>query len=861
MFAPLIVKPQAKTAAQSGDISAFRRATAYGHDRDIEQAQTSRRAAPDQTGPYFPDSESPGAAWSFSRIPLYPPELAGGSERASPVPARRLPGPIQRKLKVGLVNDPLEHEADRVADQVMRMPDPGAAMTSAQPQVSCKCAACEQEDALHRKEAALHAVGGDAPALVEDVLRAAGESLDPTARAYFEPRFGRDLGDVRVSADATAARSAAAVGARAYTVGKRISFAAGEYAPGTTSGRRLLAHELAHVIQQSGGGPAARPAILRRAPDKYVGLTIDQLRKLVREGDKGAAEALYARYEAMTPGQLAQYAKGSDQIAQAVYAKKVVPPKAAAGQGKFSKAGVRETLAKDIAANRTATGIRRREPSAVTPDIDVEGGTVGAARTDIPGLENRVFTGQSKRADGPGYNPESSFPPATDVQDLPHTHAHAEQHIADQLEKAISELPREQLKGRTVWMLIEQEPCATCAQGVVNLDTAAGVLKKLSLKYPELTFEIKNLQSSGLIVLRGTESAAVAASRATAALPGGTGASAPPKSPGRAASGGGEGALAPPSGKALEPELGGPNLEGVGRPPPEAVGPEVFGPETEGLLEGAAAEEAAAGEAVLGSRAGGLAMLLGMVAGLYLYGALSESREKLKKMLERYEKKRRQEIQQQLLKAADVYMKDHAGRILHACWIDKLKALEKAGKQIYVRLTMRVEFENIGRHSKPKSVSDLMLHDTQLGEVEVTDGAQASSATPLTDTGEKSTLFKNEIWEQTVSFSLPAPKAAELEKEFGKTEDQQTCAEAKACFIATACYGSSDGEDLDVLRAFRDQVLANSSVGRSFVRMYYRHSPPVANWLSAHPVARVAVRDWLIKPLVDVVRPLVSRRC
>ena len=58
----------------------------------------------------------------------------------------------------------------------------------------------------------------------------------------------------------------------------------------------VLAHELAHVAQQSGGGPVARPAILQRAPDKYDGLTIDQLRKLVSKGDKRAAEALYARY-------------------------------------------------------------------------------------------------------------------------------------------------------------------------------------------------------------------------------------------------------------------------------------------------------------------------------------------------------------------------------------------------------------------------------------------------------------------------------------------------------------------------------------------------------------------------------------
>ena len=89
---------------------------------------------------------------------------------------------------------------------------------------------------------------------MQDVLNTPGQPLDPAARAFFEPRFGRDLGDVRISTDAAASRSAAAVGARAYTVRQRIAFASGQYAPGTPSGRSLLAHELTHVVQQSGTG-------------------------------------------------------------------------------------------------------------------------------------------------------------------------------------------------------------------------------------------------------------------------------------------------------------------------------------------------------------------------------------------------------------------------------------------------------------------------------------------------------------------------------------------------------------------------------------------------------------------------------
>jgi hypothetical protein len=89
------------------------------------------------------------------------------------------------------------------------------------------------------------------PPIVGDVLRSSGQLLDPTTRAFMESRFGHDFSRVRVHTDARAAESARAVNAHAYTVGRDIIFAAGEYAPETTNGRRLLAHELVHVMQQN----------------------------------------------------------------------------------------------------------------------------------------------------------------------------------------------------------------------------------------------------------------------------------------------------------------------------------------------------------------------------------------------------------------------------------------------------------------------------------------------------------------------------------------------------------------------------------------------------------------------------------
>jgi hypothetical protein len=168
---------------------------------------------------------------------------------AAPAPAPHM----QPKLVIGAVDDPLEAEADRVADQVMRMPDPAVSVASGAPQINRNCTGCEEEDKrLHAKPAGGLAKG-EAPPLVHEALRTPGRPLDPATRAYFEPRFGYDFNQVRLHTDQLAIASATAVNARAYTFGHSIVFGAGRFAPYTLQGRSLLAHELAHVAQQGGG--------------------------------------------------------------------------------------------------------------------------------------------------------------------------------------------------------------------------------------------------------------------------------------------------------------------------------------------------------------------------------------------------------------------------------------------------------------------------------------------------------------------------------------------------------------------------------------------------------------------------------
>jgi hypothetical protein len=181
--------------------------------------------------------------------------------------AARAPCAIQAKLRIGSVDDPLEREADRAADAVIRG-EPAHQLGRATAAPQRKCAGCEAEDRdempVQRKPASCAGSEG-AQASGEAAARAVaggGAPLSPELRSYFEPRFGLDLADVRVHADARAGRAAEAISARAFTVGDDIGFAAGEFAPQHPEGRRLIAHELAHTVQQA-------PFVARQEEDPF----------------------------------------------------------------------------------------------------------------------------------------------------------------------------------------------------------------------------------------------------------------------------------------------------------------------------------------------------------------------------------------------------------------------------------------------------------------------------------------------------------------------------------------------------------------------------------------------------------------
>ena len=161
------------------------------------------------------------------------------------------PPVISSNLAIGPVDHPLEHEAQRTAERIMHARGPEVA-----PGVAPKFHPAGVDPG--------EPAGPPAPGVVDQALNSPGRSLDPAARAFMEPRFGQDFSAVRIHCGGTAEDSAMAVGARAYTVGQDIVFGRGEYAPETSGGRSLLAHELAHVAQAGSGGAAAT---IRRSPD------------------------------------------------------------------------------------------------------------------------------------------------------------------------------------------------------------------------------------------------------------------------------------------------------------------------------------------------------------------------------------------------------------------------------------------------------------------------------------------------------------------------------------------------------------------------------------------------------------------
>ncbi|MGC1375082.1 MAG: DUF4157 domain-containing protein, partial [Anaerolineales bacterium] len=215
-------------------------------------------------------------------------------------------GVPQAKLTVSEPGDQQEIEADQVAEQVMKMP---ALATPPPPDEGGNSTPNGNSNPNDKRPAILNrylqrapvqrsadGIGGgtvsdDVQSRIEG-MQQGGKPLPDSEREFFEPRMGVDLSNVRVHTDSTATETSKELNARAYTVGPHVAFNSGEFQPGTTEGRRLLGHELTHVVQQ-GGAAASEPGVQR---DSEKG------QKDTQPGMRGASTVIQAKAEEKQAG-------------------------------------------------------------------------------------------------------------------------------------------------------------------------------------------------------------------------------------------------------------------------------------------------------------------------------------------------------------------------------------------------------------------------------------------------------------------------------------------------------------------------------------------------------------------------------
>jgi hypothetical protein len=205
---------------------------------------------------------------------------------------------IQFKLTVGATDDPLEHEADTMADKVMRMPEQNfiqrkcaqceeeekAQHKPVESFIQKKCAHCEEEEKAQRKPIASfiqkkhssinnNTVAADSISNQIQSTKGNGNSISSSTKSFMESRFGADFSNVKIHTGNYAVQLSKDLNAQAFTVGNNIYFNEGKYQPQSDTGKHLLAHELTHTIQQ--GGSSLNENVIQREVER-VSVTTEQ---------------------------------------------------------------------------------------------------------------------------------------------------------------------------------------------------------------------------------------------------------------------------------------------------------------------------------------------------------------------------------------------------------------------------------------------------------------------------------------------------------------------------------------------------------------------------------------------------------
>jgi hypothetical protein len=277
-------------------------------------------------------------------------EIAGGEC----MKCGKTKGRLQRKLRIGASNDPLELEADRVANQVMA--------ASARPAVSSTPPRIQRFMGQTVGQVDL-----EAPASVDRVLSSPGSPLEPALKQDMEQRFGQDFSQVRVHTDAAAGRSAREVNADAYTVAHNIVFREGHFVPETYRGRRLVAHELTHVVQQGGisGGLVQRDSTHKGKQEQDEQTYDTVLTKAFRAADSKQWEVA------------ARLANGLSKYEMGVFLSQYKDPELISylHKGALNAAGVGDKSAIALATEATYKMVKQKEDLRYRRELAKQNGT------------------------------------------------------------------------------------------------------------------------------------------------------------------------------------------------------------------------------------------------------------------------------------------------------------------------------------------------------------------------------------------------------------------------------------------------------------------------------------------------------
>ncbi|MCX2864889.1 DUF4157 domain-containing protein [Paucibacter sp. PLA-PC-4] len=693
----------------------------------------------------------------------------------------------------------------------------------------CGCATADHDDdekqrpgrGLLQRAARGGGAPGEAPPSVQATLRQPGLPLDAATQAFFAERLGQDFSGVRVHADAAAAASANAVQALAYTVGQHVVFGPGRYAPHSAAGRRLLAHELTHTVQQRGaanGAVAAAPLRVGATDSAH-----EQQAERVASGLDGPADLR----PALTPAGGLLVQRNTPDVPGPV-----PQPTTPAGIAERLEAIIRK--GGPVPQETRVIGAAIIETEGPGYDGPKEMRAISGAATDKlklkPGDTYHATSAQSRQlsatrsiAGSPGEFPFS----------------HVNDAEIKMFEDVLRRMPK-QMKGRLHFMtmrvrvqggVVVFEPYAACSGCVRATFQTAGSLPNMAVQSYTPPRAPRAVMDLGL----------------------GGGNTPVPEGPGGAKGAVLEGELpknplgaAKPGLPSLAEEMPGRGLRGIG-------GMGRFGRLGGVALEGAAS--IAAGIAVLAAA---------LVWELIIAPKINALQRKLEAELRRLEAERQRRIEEKVKQRIETSISRQIARAVKHCEMKRLRAMQAADQKAYVNVDLMVSFEDtsdrlqIFNETPPESFFDIEFNDVTLHWATLSDTPVEPKAGPLKRCDSCGTMGRsrtfvsnNPLWEQKLSFSFEAPDADALSKEFGDIKESEC---NMNCFIATACYGSPLAPEVDALRRFRDTHLAPHRAGRAFIRSYYRLSPPVAAWLVLHPRERAWMRDALVAPLVRLVQ-------